>query len=135
MCVSALQLHSASYVNNVFIPSTLTFLLAYAVAAAFLHVYDLAIATILLCFCEDFRYHSVDDASKSADHDEVRACSEAVAACLKRRLQLLSSTLRLGVHALVAAQPCASSGFAHALEPRNDLRRNSCVRNSRPQDS
>ncbi len=48
-----------------------TFLLAWAVSASFLYVYDLAIATILLCFCEDYRYHSVDDTSKKSDHEEV----------------------------------------------------------------
>ena len=32
-------------------------LLGYGCAAAFLHVYDLAIGTILLCFCEDFKVH------------------------------------------------------------------------------
>lgn len=68
---------SLRYVNNIFIPLSLTFLLAYSVAAAFLHVYDLTIATMLLCFCEDYKYHSVDELSKTADHDEVgdRVCA------------------------------------------------------------
>jgi hypothetical protein len=60
-----------TYVTNSFIPVTLTAILAYGVASAFLHVYDLAIATILLCFCEDFKFHSVGEPSKTADHDEV----------------------------------------------------------------
>eukprot|EP00750_Incisomonas_marina_P010993 INCI16328.9.p1 GENE.INCI16328.9~~INCI16328.9.p1 ORF type:complete len:1224 (+),score=199.72 INCI16328.9:164-3835(+) len=60
-----------TYVDNIFIPLSLTFLLAFSVASAFLHVYDLTIATMLLCFCEDYKYHSVDELSKTADHDEV----------------------------------------------------------------
>ena len=61
---------SCSYVNNVWIPVVLTFLLSFGVAEAFLHVYDLAIATILLCFCEDYKYHNVESAERSEDHDE-----------------------------------------------------------------
>ena len=45
-----------TYVSNTFIPVTLSGLIAFGVASAFLHVYDLAIATILLCFCEDYKY-------------------------------------------------------------------------------
>jgi hypothetical protein len=60
-----------SYVSNSFIPVTLVGIISFGVAAAFLHVYDLAIATILLCFCEDYKYHSVGEASKLADQDEV----------------------------------------------------------------
>lgn len=60
-----------THVNNVWIPVILTFLLSFGVAEAFLHVYDLAIATILLCFCEDFRYHNVEEASRHDDHAEV----------------------------------------------------------------
>ena len=45
-----------TFVSNSFIPVTLTGILAFGVASAFLHVYDLAIATILLCFCEDYKY-------------------------------------------------------------------------------
>ena len=44
-----------TYVSNSFIPVTLTGILAFGVASAFLHVYDLAIATILMCFCEDYK--------------------------------------------------------------------------------
>eukprot|EP00591_Stephanopyxis_turris_P010664 CAMPEP_0195527514 /NCGR_PEP_ID=MMETSP0794_2-20130614/29231_1 /TAXON_ID=515487 /ORGANISM="Stephanopyxis turris, Strain CCMP 815" /LENGTH=1048 /DNA_ID=CAMNT_0040658435 /DNA_START=444 /DNA_END=3590 /DNA_ORIENTATION=+ len=62
---------SLTYVTNSFIPVTLTGLLAFGVASAFLHVYDLAIATILLCFCEDYKFHNVGEPSKVMDHDEV----------------------------------------------------------------
>lgn len=60
-----------TYITNTFIPVTLVGLLAFGIASAFLHVYDLAIATILLCFCEDYKYHNVGEASKMHDHDEV----------------------------------------------------------------
>merc|ERR1712048_878178 len=58
-------------VTNRAIPLCLVALLGYGCAAAFLHVYDLAIGTILLCFCEDFKVHKVDDPSETQLHAEV----------------------------------------------------------------
>jgi len=58
-------------VNNRAIPLCLVALLGYGCAAAFLHVYDLSIGTILLCFCEDFKVHKVDDPSATQLHAEV----------------------------------------------------------------
>jgi len=60
-----------SSVTNRAIPLSLVALLAYGSAAAFLHVYDLAIGTILICFCEDFKVHQVDDRTQEAMHREV----------------------------------------------------------------
>jgi len=58
-------------VTNRAIPLFLVGLLGYGCAAAFLHVYDLAIGTILLCFCEDYKVHKVDDPNEVDLHMEV----------------------------------------------------------------
>jgi len=60
-----------SVVNNKFLPLVLIGVLGYFCAAAFLHVYDLAIATILLCFCEDYKVHQVGDPHFPDLHKEV----------------------------------------------------------------
>jgi len=58
-------------VNNKFMPLILIALLGYFCAAAFLHVYDLAIASILLCFCEDYKVHQIDEPTAKQLHKEV----------------------------------------------------------------
>jgi len=58
-------------VANKILPVVLTGILAYAVASAFLYVYDLAISSILLCFCEDYKIHNVDDPHHPEMHKEV----------------------------------------------------------------
>jgi len=58
-------------VNNKVIPCVLVALLGYGCGAAFLYVYDLAIASILLCFCEDYKVHQVDDPHFPDLHKEV----------------------------------------------------------------
>jgi solute carrier family 44 (choline transporter-like protein), member 2/4/5 len=45
--------------SGVALPLLMTLLLSYAVASAFLGVYNLAIDTILLCFCEDKKVRKV----------------------------------------------------------------------------
>merc|ERR1712066_978733 len=39
-------------VNNKILPALIVLIMGYFCASAFLHVYDLAISSILLCFCE-----------------------------------------------------------------------------------
>lgn len=58
-------------VSNKMYPTVFTGILAYAVASAFLYVYDLAISSILLCFCEDYKIHNVDDPHYPKMHREV----------------------------------------------------------------
>jgi len=66
-----LRVTGTAVVNNRVIPVALVALLAYGCAAAFLHVYDIAIGTILLCFCEDYKVHMVDDPTQTDLHMEV----------------------------------------------------------------
>merc|ERR1711939_930214 len=58
-------------VNNKIVPCVLVTFLGYFCGAAFLYVYDLAIATILLCFCEDYKVHQVGDPQFPDLHKEV----------------------------------------------------------------
>jgi len=53
------------------VPVVIIGTLGYFCAASFLHVYDLAIQSILLCFCEDYKVHQVGEATQKELHKEV----------------------------------------------------------------
>lgn len=112
---------SVYYVTNSFIPVTLTGILAFGVASAFLHVYDLAIATILLCFCEDYKYHNVGEASKVSDHDEVYMPSSL------RNIVLPPESRRHLPHAMTYEEVRLYSGEVHKTSHPEAIEHHPCT--------
>merc|ERR1711964_129396 len=69
-CDSDMQRIYGGPVSNKFFPLFVVTIMCFTCASAFLHVYDLAIQTILLCFCEDYNVHNIDDPSSVQLHRE-----------------------------------------------------------------
>lgn len=69
-CDSDYQKIYGGPVSNKFFPLFVVSILCYVIASAFLHVYDLAIQTILLCFCEDYNVHNLDQKTDVQLHRE-----------------------------------------------------------------
>ena len=69
-CDSDAQKIYGGTVSNKFFPLFVVSILCFTIASAFLHVYDLAIQTILLCFCEDYNVHNLDQKTDVQLHRE-----------------------------------------------------------------
>lgn len=69
-CDSDYQKAYGGPVSNKFFPLFVVAILCFIISSAFLHVYDLAIQTILLCFCEDYNVHNLDQKTDVQLHRE-----------------------------------------------------------------
>lgn len=69
-CNSDIQRVYGGTVSNKLFPMIVVVFLSYGTASAFLSVYELAIQTILLCFCEDYNVHNIDVPADTQLHRE-----------------------------------------------------------------
>jgi hypothetical protein len=116
---------SELYVKNSWIPTVLTFGLAWAVSSSFLYIYDLAIATILMCFCEDYRYHNVGDKDKVQDHDEVFMPNSL------RRIVLPPESRKILNHPMTYEEVRVYSAHVHDIKPPHRVGETSCGKNAK----
>lgn len=96
------------------IPLALLVILAYAVSSAFLGVYQLAIETILICFCEDRSSRKGTPVSDTTNTVCFRHLVSATAACTKRTVVFPSVAHRRRDRLAQVLRACACNKPVHA---------------------